>query len=147
MNYYNEQECSNAINAAEYAINEKTKDCLVYTRGTNDCAALFVQYDRDLRGSHSKANFDFTWGNPEEFVVKLGQTGFTVASYLEHCGYEIIKNKRPLVGDVGFSGGALIASPRGWLTTSEDNVGVVVGKQIMHLEFKLSIIARPIKDH
>ena len=144
--HYDTQECSEAIEVATGIINTRTKALNVYTRGTNDCAAFLAEYDKALRGPTSRATLDFTWGNPREFLVKLKHSGYTVSSYLEHCGYELVKNKRPLVGDVAFSGGALIASKRGWLSTSEENTGVQVAKQLMYLELRMAVIARPIKE-
>lgn len=144
--YYTSQECSEAAQVAKDIINNRTKGLKVYTRGTNDCAALLMEYDKALRGPTSRAQLEFQWESPKDFLFKLKRYGHTVSSYLMHCGYEIVKSKRPLVGDVAFAGGALIASPRGWLSTSEDNTGVVVAKQLMFLETRMSVIARPIKD-
>ena len=140
---YTQEELTEAINSATQTINDRTEACTEYTRGTNDCAALLVAYDKALRGSSSKAELGFQWRNPRDFVVKLGRQGFTVASYLEHCGYEVVTNNRPKIGDVAFAGGAMIASPRGWISTSEDNEGVVHFKQLMFLEMNINIIARP----
>lgn len=145
-NYYTEAECTDAIVRATHTINELTKQCDQYTRGTNDCAAFLMEYDKALRGSAAQSRLDFQWSNPREFLVKLGRQGFTVASYLEHCGYEIVKNNRPATGDVAFCGGAMIASPSGWLSTSEDNTGVSVAQQLMYLELKINIIARPLRS-
>ena len=145
-NSYTKDECVAAVEVATTIINARTKGLEVYTRGTNDCAALLVEYDKALRGPTSKAQLGFEWNSPRDFVVKLRRCGFTVESYLEHCGYEIIKNKRPKLGDVAFSGGAMIAGPRGWISTAETNEGVVVARQMMYLEINMSVIARPTKD-
>lgn len=144
--HYTEEECVNAIGLATELVNKRTKDCLEYTRGTNDCGALLVEYDKALRGDKSRAELTFTWSGPVEFIRNLGRSGYTVAQYFEHCGYKIVNNKRPLVGDVSFAGGALIASPKGWITTTETNEGVTVARQLMFFEPKMSVIARPIKD-
>jgi len=140
--YYTQEELTEAIRIAEDKINEHNS----YQRGISDCAALLVEYDQALRGPQSKAELGFTWGTTKEFLVKLRRHGFTVAEYLERCGYEIIKNKRPMIGDVAFMDSAFIASPRGWISTTEINGGVVVAKQLMFLETRMSVIARPIKD-
>ena len=145
-NSYTKDECVAAVGVATTIINARTKGLEVYTRGTNDCAALLVEYDKALRGPTSRAQLGFEWNSPRDFVVKLRRCGFTVESYLEHCGYEIIKNKRPKLGDVAFSGGAMIAGPRGWISTAETNEGVVVARQMMYLEINMSVIARPTKD-
>ena len=144
--HYPTSECVKAIETATQVINKRTSHCTEYTRGHNDCAALLVEYDRALRGNKSKAGFGFRWKTTREFVVKLAHTGFTVETYLEFIGYEIITNKRPLVGDVAFDKGGMIASPSGWISTKETNEGVSVLKQVMFLDRKISIIARPIKD-
>ena len=144
--YYTEEEYVSAINLATDLINKRTEGCLEYTRGTNDCVALLVEYDKALRGDKSRADLPFTWSGPVEFIYNLRRSGYTAAQYLEHCGYMIVNNKRPLVGDVSFTGGALIAGPKGWITTTETNEGVTVAKQLMFFEPKMSIIARPIKD-
>ncbi len=148
--YYTENECVTAINKATQVINKRTEECLTYTRGTNDCAALLVEYDTALRGGDTKSDIDFTkdfqWSTPREFLVKLLRAGYTMASYFEHCGYKLIKNKRPIVGDVALLGGGMIASPKGWITTTEANEGVVVAKQLMYLELNINIIARPIRS-
>jgi len=144
--HYTEDECAEAIKVATDIINERTRGLEEYTRGTNDCAALLVEYDKALRGPTSKAQLNFTWDNPREFLVNLKRSGFTVEEYLESCGYTTATSKRPKIGDVAFAGGAMIASPRGWITTTETNEGVVVAKQMMYLELHMSVIARPIKD-
>jgi len=144
--YYTQEELIEAINIATQTINDRTEACTGFTYGVNCCASLLMAYDKSLRGSSSKAELDFQWSGVGDFVVKLKRHGFTVESYLEHCGYEIIKNKRPLIGDVAFSGGSMIAGPKGWISTSEDNKGVVRSKQIMFLELNIDTIARPIKD-
>ena len=144
--YYTQEELIEAINIATQTINDRTEACTGFTYGVNCCASLLMAYDKSFRGSSSKAELDFQWSGVRDFVVKLKRHGFTVESYLEHCGYEIIKNKRPLIGDVAFSGGSMIAGPKGWISTSEDNKGVVRSKQIMFLELNIDTIARPIKE-
>ena len=140
---YTQEDLIEAIRIAEDKINAHNS----YQRGISDCAALLVEYDQALRGPQSKAELGFTWKTTREFLVKLRRHGFTVSEYLEHCGYEIIKNKRPMVGDVDFMDGAFIASPKGWISTTETNEGVVVAKQLMYLELKMSVIARPKRNN
>ena len=140
---YTQEELIEAINIATQTINDRTEACTEFTYGVNCCASLLMSYDKALRGSGSKATLGFQWSGVKDFVVKLRRHGFTVESYLEHCGYEIIRNKRPLIGDVAFHSGSMIASPRGWISTSEDNRGVVRSKQIMFLEMNIDTIARP----
>jgi hypothetical protein len=146
MRHYSVEEREAALTKAINEINKRTEDCLNYTRGVNDCAALLVEYDKALRGDKSKAELSFAWNNPVEFISNLRKSGYTAVQYFERCNYEIVKNKRPLVGDVSFAGGALIAGPEGWVTTTETNKGVKVAKQLMFFEPKMSVIARPIKD-
>jgi hypothetical protein len=146
-NYYTELECTTAIATATEVINNRTKECLEYTRGYNDCAALVAEYDRALRGPQTKIDYDFTWKNPRQFLVGLRRKGFTLEEYFEHCDYKIIRNGRPKVGDVAFSNGAFLASQRGWVSTTETNEGVVVAKQLMYLERNMSVIARPQRNN
>lgn len=141
--YYHLQDCVDALGSATEIINERTKGCESYTRGHNDCAALLIEYDKALRGGTSKADLPFTWGNQKEFLVKLRRLGFTVEEYLKNCGYDVMTNKRPQVGDVAFARGAMIAGPKGWVSTTETNEGVAVMRQLMYLEVRMSVIARP----
>lgn len=143
---YTQYELAMAVGLTIDLMNKRTEACTEYTLGVNDCVAMLVEYDKALRGPKSRAELPFTWGGPIDFLRSLGRAGYTAEQYLESCGYSIVKNKRPLVGDVAFHGGALIASPSGWLTTTETNKGVTVAKQLVFFEPKLSIIARPIKD-
>ena len=144
--HYTQCELITAIDLTTALMNTRTAACTEYTRGVNDCAAMLIEYDKALRGPKSRSELPFTWSSTVEFIRNLGRSGYTVAQYLEGCGYSIVKNKRPLVGDVAFAGGALIAGPSGWLTTTETNEGVKIAKQLVFFEPKLSIIARPLKD-
>ncbi|MDB9983381.1 hypothetical protein OAD54_01395 [Candidatus Pelagibacter sp.] len=147
MKYYTQEELTEAINIAAQVINDRTESCTEFTYGTNCCASLLIAYDKALRGSSSNAELDFQWSGVKDFVVKLKRHGFTVEEYLEYCGYEIIKNKRPLLGDVAFAGGSMIAGPRGWISTSDKNEGIVRCKQIMFLELNIDTIARPKRNN
>tara|TARA_R110000787_G_scaffold2708_6_gene10485 strand:- start:1274 stop:1726 length:453 start_codon:yes stop_codon:yes gene_type:complete len=147
--YYTKEECSTALKAAEARINELTRFSLTYTRGVNDCFALLVEYDKRLRGSTSVArqHINFEWETTKDFVVKLHKVGFTVEQYLEFLGYEIVSNRRPLIGDVAFEqGGIIIAGPRGWVSTLETNRGAAIKRPMTYLERHLKIIARPLRN-
>ena len=140
---YTQEELMAAVSSATQTINDRTKACKDFTYGTNCCASLLVAYDKALRGTSSKADIGFQWSSVKDFLVKLRRHGFTVEGYFEHCGYEVVKNKRPLIGDVAFSGGCMIAGPNGWISTSHRNEGVIRSKQIMFIELNINIIARP----
>lgn len=146
--YYTDEELRSALQRAVDAINAITKDCKEYTRGTNDCFALLRVYDEMLRGSDSRAGdlITFSWNSPKEFLVKLKREGFSIEEYSQYCGYETITNKRPKLGDIAFDNGALLCNGDFWLSTSENNIGVVTVKQKMFLEPKLKLIARPMRS-
>jgi len=145
MEYYQPTACLDALAAATVTINERTKALQHYTRGTNDCVALLTEYDRILRQGHTKAALPFTWENTRGFVLQLRRYGFTMAQYMESCGYQIIENKRPQIGDVAFEHGAMIAGQSGWVSTRETNEGVAVKRQMLFLERRLTFLARPTK--
>lgn len=145
--YYTEHECNKAIATAIEVINEKAIEYPDFRCGTNDCAYLLIEYDKALRGaSNSKADIGFSYSNTREFLVKLKRSGYTVEEYLEHCGYQIVKNKRPKLGDVAFAGGAMVATPKGWISTTEKGAGVIIIRQMMYIELKTNVIARPIRS-
>ncbi|MDB4378637.1 hypothetical protein N9Z41_02585 [bacterium] len=145
--YYTNYEMLQALEAATNKINRLTTKLERYTRGKNDCLALFVEYDTELRKEKSTAKdlIDFNWGSTEEFVVKLLKKGYDLPSYAKYCGYEIVKNKKPKLGDAAFDNGAMISNGSFWVSTDERNTGVINKKQQMFLETKATIIARPLR--
>jgi len=145
--YYNLEELSVALNKATDNINYRTIFCKEYTRGINDCFALLFEYDMLLR-SKSKANefFKEPWNSSKGWFKYLYKSNHTIESYAEYCGYEIIKNKRPKLGDIAFEkGSAMIAGDGFWHSTCENNSGVNTNRQIMFVERHLTILARPRK--
>ena len=145
--YYTENECNKAIATITEEITKEHAENPEYKWGANDCACLLTRYDKALRGAdNSNAEITFKYNNTREFLVKLKREGFTVEEYLEFCGYEIIKNKRPIVGDVAFNEGAMIATNKGWIGITEKHSGIIRAKQMMYLELNINIIARPIRS-
>jgi hypothetical protein len=136
-----------ALSSAVQKINDLSKSLKIYKRGINDCLALFIEYDKALRKEKSTASdiIDFTWDSTEEFVMKLIQKGYSLPAYAKYCGYEIVKDKRPKIGDAAFDDGAMITNGSFWVSTDERNTGVINKKQHMFLETKATIIARPLR--
>lgn len=146
--YYTEEEMTKALQRASKTINLLTEACEEYTRGINDCFAFFAEYDKELRGEKSKARdvIKYRWKSTREFVVKLAREGYSIEDYAVNCGYEIVGNKRPILGDVAFDDGAMICDGSFWVSTDENNKGVKFKRQTMFLERNTPIIARPIRS-
>jgi hypothetical protein len=145
--YYTEEEMNSALTQAITEINLRTSKSDTYKRGHNDCFAFLALYDEILKGK-SKA-FDevlFEWDTTKEFVKKLYTKGYTIRTYLEYCGYEIIKSKRPKLGDTAFYDGAMICDGRFWVSTNEDNTGIRNVKQKFFFESTIPVIARPTRS-
>jgi hypothetical protein len=146
MQFYSEEECSIALVKAEADINRRAVQSGKYTRGFNDCFAFFALYDSYLRlESRAKDPIVFEWNSTKEFVQKLYLRGHTIESYMEFCGYHIVKNKRPMLGDIAFESGAMIHNGTHWVTTKEDNEGTIY-KQAHFLERKIPLIGRPLRS-
>ena len=145
--YYTEEELTQALERARVKIDKITERASEYTRGTNDCFALFLAYDEELRGKSSKARglITFRWKSTREWVVKLARAGFSVEDYAVECGYELIPSKRPVLGDIGFEKGAMINDGSFWVSTNENNQGACNLRQVQFLERKVSI-GRPIRS-
>lgn len=144
--YYTDEEMLTALQRATDTINQLTNACKEYTRGVNDCFALFAEYDLELRGK-SKARDLFTtrWKSSREWLHQLLKSGHTLRTYAEYCGYEYIPSRRPKLGDIAFEkGSAMIAGDGFWHLTREDNLGVRENRQILFLERHLEL-ARPRK--
>jgi hypothetical protein len=65
---------------------------------------------------------------------------------MEYCGYQLIKNKRPLLGDIAFEDGAMINDGDFWVSTEENNTGTRRRRQTNFLERHLLVLARPIRS-
>ena len=147
MKYYTEEECRGALQRATNTINELTKRCENYTRGTNDCFALLAEYDKELRGSTKARDYiNFQWKSTREFSIKLARQGYTLGQYMEYCGYQIIMNNKPLLGDIAFKQGAMINDGAFWVSTKDDNTGAQQVVQSHFLETNLVVLARPIRS-
>lgn len=147
MKYYTEEECLGALQRAKETINLKTESCKKYTRGINDCFALFAEYDLELRGkSKARDVLDFEWESTREFVRKLMGNGYGLKQYAEYCGYEVIPSKRPMLGDIAFEEGAMINDGKFWVSTKEDNSGCHNLRQSLFLERNILVLARPIRS-
>jgi hypothetical protein len=145
--YYTEKEMSEALQRASRTIDLLTVACTSYTRGINDCFALLAEYDLELRGqSKARDEIDFEWSNTRQFVVKVARNGYTIPEYLEYCGYELLKNNKPQVGDIAFDNAALIHGGTHWFTTLETNEGVRSVRQAFFLERHVAVLARPIRS-
>jgi hypothetical protein len=125
--YYTEEELTQALERARVKIDKITERTSEYTRGTNDCFALMVAYDEELRGDKSKAR------------------DLSIEDYAVECGYELIPNKRPLLGDIAFDNGCLINEGKFWVSTSEENTGTCHLRQVQFLERHVSL-GRPIRS-
>jgi hypothetical protein len=145
--YYTEKEMSEALQRASWTIDSITDRCENYTRNVNDCFALLAEYDLELRGESKARDFiNFNWNTTEEFVRALWKQGYTLLQYMEYCGYQIIKNNRPLLGDIAFEDGAMINDGDFWVSTTETNKGVDRKRQTHFLERRVLVLARPIRS-
>ena len=145
--YYTEEELTQALERARVKIDKITERTSEYTRGINDCFALMVAYDEELRGDKSIARdlIPFRWKSTREFVVKLARTGLSIEDYAVECGYELIPSKRPLLGDIAFDNGCLINDGEFWVSTHEDNSGTWQSRQVQFLERHVSL-GRPMRN-
>ena len=148
MNYYTIDERDTAIASSLRTINLLTEACTEFTRGVNDCLALLIEYDYALRGDESKARdyIDFRWDSTRDFLIKLHKSGKSIEGYAKYCNYEIVQNKRPILGDIAFNNGAMLCDGYNWVSSNEDNTGIYVVKQKMFLERRIPLIARPIRS-
>ena len=146
MKYYTEEEMTEALQRAIRTINLLTEGCTEYTRGINDCFALLAEYDKELRGSTKARDYiKFRWKTTREFAVKLGREGYSIEQYIEYCGYELVRDKRPLLGDIAFENGAMINDGIFWVSTDENNKGVKDKRQTFSIEPRI-LLARPIRS-
>ena len=146
MKYYTEEEMTEALQRAIRTINLLTEGCTEYTRGINDCFALLAEYDKELRGSTKARDYiKFRWKTTREFAVKLGREGYSIEQYIEYCGCELVRDKRPLLGDIAFENGAMINDGIFWVSTDENNKGVKDKRQTFSIEPRI-LLARPIRS-
>ena len=144
--YYEQHELVAALKKATHELDMRARWLGEYQRGFNDCFAFLALYDEYLSGkSRAFDKVDFHWNTTREFVGKLYKAGYTIPSYLEYCGFEIVKNKRPILGDVGFMNGAMISNGSSWVSTNEHNHGVMPYKQMFYYEHDM-VIARPTRS-
>jgi hypothetical protein len=144
--YYTVEETQAATQRAARTINLITESCTEFTRNINDCFALFAEYDQELRGeSVARDIINFEWKSQKEFVVRLARAGYSIETYAEYCGYERVKNHRPVSGDVAFDNGVMLASNNMWISVREDNSGVYNVRQAHFLERQLPDIFRPVR--
>lgn len=142
--YYTEKEMSEALQRASLTIDSITARCENYTRNVNDCFALLAEYDLELRGeSKARDYITFSWETNKGFLRGLAKEGYSLYDYAEHCGYEVINNNRPKLGDIAFADGAMINDGDFWVSTDEDNTGVRKARQAHFLERRLFVLARP----
>ena len=145
--YYSDEEMSQALQRACKTIDSLTERCENYTRNVNDCFALLAEYDLELRGKSKARDYvNFNWDTTEEFVRALWKQGHTLPQYMEYCGYQLIENKRPLLGDIAFEAGAMINDGDFWVSTEENNTGTRQTRQTRFLERHLLVLARPIRS-
>jgi len=146
--YYTPEEIQEAIERATLTINERSSQTDTYQRGYNDCLALLIEYDLELRGDKSMAGsyIDFSWKTTKEFFIKLLRSGKSLDEFSKVCNYELIPSKRPLLGDIAFEQGAMINDGSFWVSTNENNSGVCQLRQSMFLERHLHLLARPIRS-
>jgi len=144
--YYTEEEIKGAIERATSTITLITESCTEYTRGLNDCLALLAEYDLELRGETKARDIvDTPWNSTKEWLVKLARKGYSVKTFIEYCGYEIVANKKPKLGDIAFYEGGMINSGKFWISTNEDNSGVTNRMRVTFYESRIPIIARPVR--
>jgi len=123
MKFFTEEERSGALDKAIIELDKRAK-FVEYKRGFNDCFAFLAYYDLCLRGrSRAWKAVIFDWKSTKEFQEKLYARGHTIKTYLEYCGYHIVK-EQPILGDVAFLDGAMIYDGNFWVSTTETNRGV-----------------------
>ena len=145
--YYTEEEMSGALQRACCTIDTITESCENYTRGVNDCFALVAEYDLELRGqSKARDLINFQWKSTREFAVKLSKEGYSLPEFGQYCGYEVVRNKRPQLGDIAFHFGAMVHDGTFWISTDENNSGTTASRQAFFLERHTTLIARPIRS-
>jgi len=147
MKYYTEEEMSRALQRACQTIDILTASCTEYTRGLNDCFALLAEYDYELRGKTKARDIvKEPYNSVKSWAIQVFRAGYTIEEYAEYCGYEVIKNKRPKLGDISFHDGGRIHDGRFWITTNERNKGTEISHQAQYLERHATLIARPLRS-
>lgn len=147
MKYYTEEEMSRALQRACQTMDILTASCTEYTWGVNDCFALVTEYDYELRGKTKARDIvKDPYSSIKGWLRNLLKTGHTVESYAEYCGYEVVKNKRPELGDIAFHSGAMINNGDFWVSTNENNSGTSTIRQALFLERRVPVIARPLRS-
>jgi hypothetical protein len=145
--YYTVKEMKRALDKATEIINNRTKE-KGFVRGYSDCFMFFVEYDKVLRGKESVAEgiLDFEYSSPKEFLKGLLKKGYRFETCATICNYEIIKNLKPRLGDIGVKdGSAIIAGDGHWVTIDEENKGVVTSSRYYVFDRKLTLLSRPLR--
>ena len=132
-----------ALARATLELNKRAKFANEYRRGFNDCLAFLFIYDEYLRG-HSKARdyINFEWKTTRGFFIQMARHQKSLTEFAKHAEYEILRNEKPILGDIAFTERAMIYSYDNWLTTNEDNTGVDIAQDVDHLIFH----ARPFRS-
>jgi len=147
---YNYYDKLTAVERSVNEINNRTKFLEKYTRGENDCFELARVYDEQLRGLSSiiRGLVTFDWSSPREYLSKLRSENLNPKIVLELCGYDLLDGETPEVGDVMYNrAGAYLAGPEGfWITTSEENLGVIKASPMLIIDTKLKLVGRPRKE-
>jgi len=147
--YYSEEERIIALNKAKKELNSrKSKEIWGY----NDCWQFVVEYDKALTGYNSKLkNLELNYNCPVSWELEVKKVFRSFENFANFTNYEIVKNKRPQIGDVAYqimnSGNisALIADKSHWVTSTGDK-GVLRVMQKMFIERNIPLIVRPIRN-
>lgn len=144
---FSEEEKSTALEKAIKEINDRSSKVKKVTFGYNDCWTFAAIYDQKLRqtGLEASRNIDFEYTNTFGFLRGLIKKDLDLEKLIEYCSYDIVTNRRPILGDVAYNYGAtMIANKDGWwVTTSEKNEGIIHCHQISFIERNLKLLARP----
>ena len=133
-----------AIAKAINELNKRAASSTEYIRGHNDCLAFLFVYDEYLRG-YSKARdyIDFEWKTTRGFFIQLLKSRKTLEDFANYCNYNVLRNEKPILGDIAFSDRAMIFDGDNWLSTNEDNSGVDTVTDVAN---RFVIHARPIRS-
>ena len=143
-----------SIDKAIIIINKKLKNNK-FVRGKNDCFAFLIEYDNQLRNGSKLSNLKLDpYNSSKEFFTSINTAGFNSLNDLaEYAGYEPKKDKRPQHGDIAYEllpnrklGSAMIAADGYWVTTSENDSGIIQRRQIFYYERRLIFLAKPIRS-
>ena len=150
---YTEKQLLEAIQAATEEINAKTREVKHYTRGYNDCFAFLVAYEKHLRKEKS-LNYRLpsfnSYNDNQDFLNKLFASGYVSLDVLAKVMlFEPVKNRIPQTGDIAYEerhsiGSAMIAEKDYWVSTTENNKGVMRRRKLLFKELRPILLARPV---